>query len=135
MRPRHEAVTNAAESNVGCARRMLLARRVIAGRASVRGALDKEIIRRIIRRNINKIKYCYQKELDANKDLNGRVVVQFTISPTGAVVVSKVQSSTLGNRSVETCIAAAVRRFLFPKPKGGGIVIVAYPFVLRTAGS
>ena len=108
--------------------------RVVAGRAEVRGSLDKEIIRRIIRRHINEVKYCYSVELQANPNLYGRVVVQFTIAATGQVVVSKVQSSTLNNGKVESCIAQAVRRWLFPKPKGGGIVIVSYPFVLKSAG-
>ena len=108
--------------------------RVVAGRAEVRGSLDKEIIRRIIRRHINEVKYCYQVELQGNPNLYGRVVVQFTIAATGQVVVSRVQTSTLNNSKVESCIAQAVRRWLFPKPKGGGIVIVSYPFVLKSAG-
>ncbi|MCK5800343.1 MAG: AgmX/PglI C-terminal domain-containing protein [Deltaproteobacteria bacterium] len=108
--------------------------RVIAGRAQVRGALDKEIIRRIIRRHINEVKYCYQKELQGNAKLGGRVIIQFMITATGQVGTSKVQQSTVKNRKVEVCIAQAVRRWLFPKPKGGGIVIVSYPFVLRSAG-
>jgi hypothetical protein len=41
----------------------------------------------------------------------------------------------VGNASVDGCIARAVQRMLFPKPKGGGIVIVSYPFVLRTPGT
>lgn len=108
--------------------------RVLAGRAEVRGALDKEIIRRIIRRHINEIKYCYSKELQSDESLSGRVIVGFTIAGTGQVVVSKVESSTVGNRVVEQCIVRAVRRWLFPKPKGGGIVHVTYPFVLTAAG-
>ena len=108
--------------------------KVLFGRAQVRGALDKEIIRRIIRRHIREVKFCYQKELQANESLGGRVVIQFTIAATGQVLVSKVQNSTIGNSKVEQCIAQAVRRWLFPKPKGGGIVIVSYPFVLRSAG-
>lgn len=108
--------------------------RVIAGRATVRGALDKEIIRRIIRRHINEVKFCYQRELQGNAKLGGRVIVQFMITSTGQVGTSKVQGSTVGNQKVEMCIAQAVRRWLFPKPKGGGIVIVSYPFVLRSAG-
>ncbi|MCA9670609.1 MAG: AgmX/PglI C-terminal domain-containing protein [Myxococcales bacterium] len=108
--------------------------RVLAGRAEVRGSLDKEIIRRIIRRHINEVKYCYAKELQSNAKLGGRVIIQFTIAATGQVVASVVQSSTVKNRKVESCIARAVRRWLFPKPKGGGIVIVSYPFVLRSAG-
>ncbi len=107
---------------------------VIAGRAEVRGSLDKEIIRRIIRRHINEVKYCYQKELQANPDLYGRIIIQFTIAATGQVMASVVQKSTMKNKKVEGCIAQAVRRWLFPKPKGGGIVIVSYPFVLRAAG-
>ena len=109
--------------------------RVLAGQAQVRGSLDKEIIRRIIRRHLNQIRYCYQSQLQADENLGGRIVVQFTIAPTGQVVVSKIQSSTVKNKNVESCIAQTVRRMLFPKPKGGGIVIVSYPFVLRSAGS
>lgn len=106
---------------------------VVPGTAEVRGSLDKELIRRIIRRHLNEVKFCYEKELTRNPNLQGRVMVQFTISPTGSVVASIVQSSTMGNPIVEQCIAAAVRRWEFPKPQGG-IVVVTYPFVLKSAG-
>lgn len=108
---------------------------VVPGTAQVRGALDKEIIRRIIRRHINEVKFCYEKELAKKPDLYGRVMIQFTISGNGQVVSSAVQNSTMNNVSVEQCIASAVRRWEFPKPQGGGVVIVSYPFVLKSAGS
>jgi len=108
--------------------------RVVAGKATVRGSLDKEIIRRIIRRHIREVKHCYSKRLQVNDSLGGRVVIGFTISGTGKVIVSKVKSSTVGDKAVSSCIASAVRRWTFPKPKGGGIVQVSYPFVLRAAG-
>jgi TonB family protein len=107
---------------------------VIPGQANVRGSLDKEIIRRIIRRHINEVKYCYEQELLKKPDLGGRVVVQFTISASGQVVASVLQNSTMGNARVENCTVQAVRRWEFPKPLGGGIVIVSYPFVLTPAG-
>ncbi|MCS6915685.1 MAG: TonB family protein [Myxococcota bacterium] len=106
---------------------------VVPGTAEVRGSLDKELIRRIIRRHINEVKFCYEKELTRNPNLQGRVMIQFTIANTGAVISSIVQSSTMGSPPVEQCIAAAVRRWEFPKPQGG-IVIVTYPFVLKAAG-
>jgi hypothetical protein len=34
----------------------------------------------------------------------------------------------MGNLRVENCVVQAVRRWEFPKPLGGGIVIVSYPF-------
>ncbi len=105
---------------------------VVPGTAEVKGSLDKELIRRIIRRHINEVKFCYEKELTKNTALQGRVMVQFTIAATGGVISSIVQSSTMGNPNVEQCIAGAVRRWEFPKPQGG-IVVVSYPFVLKAA--
>ena len=49
-------------------------------------------------------------------------------------MASVLQNSTMGNARVENCIVQAVRRWEFPKPLGGGIVIVSYPFVFTPAG-
>jgi TonB family protein len=62
------------------------------------------------------------------------VAVTFTIAATGQVVTSVVQNSTMGNVRVEGCVVQAVRRWEFPKPLGGGIVIVTYPFNFTPAG-
>ena len=80
------------------------------------------------------MKFCYERELVKSPNLMGRVMVQFTISAQGSVLDSHVQSSTMNNVPAEQCIAAAVRRWEFPKPQGGGIVVVTYPFVLKSAG-
>ena len=109
---------------------------VIPGAATVRGSLDKEIIRRVIRRHINEVRFCYEQELGTNPELAGRVAIEFVISTEGSVTKSIVSSSTLGNLRVETCIAEAARRWQFPAVKDGGLVIVTYPFNLvpRPAG-
>ena len=44
---------------------------VVPGTAEVRGSLDKELIRRIIRRHINEVKFCYERELTRNADAAG----------------------------------------------------------------
>ena len=103
---------------------------VVPGAPEVRGALDKELIRRIVRRHLTEVKFCYEKERTRNPALQGRITLQFTIAPTGAVATSIVQSTTLGNPSVEQCFAGAIRRWEFPKPQGG-VVVVTYPFVLK----
>ena len=104
--------------------------RVIPGQATVRGSLDKHIIKRVIRLHINEVRFCYEQELGTHPELAGKVAVQFVISDDGKVTTSFVSSTTLGNLRVETCIAQAVRRWAFPAVKGGGLVIVNYPFVL-----
>jgi TonB family protein len=107
---------------------------ILVGDSIVRGSLDKEIIRRIVRRHLNEVKYCYEQELPRNAKLAGRVVVQFTIANTGRVLASVLQSSTMGNVRVESCVVNAVRRWEFPEPSGGGLVMVSYPFQLSPAG-
>jgi TonB family protein len=105
-----------------------------SGNADVRGSLSKEVIRRVIQRHINEVRFCYEQELNSRPDLSGRVQVKFIISPSGAVQAANVENSSLGAARAEQCIAQAVRRWTFPAPDGGGIVIVSYPFVLEAAG-
>jgi TonB family protein len=106
--------------------------RIRSGAAMVKGSLSKEVIRRIVHRHINEIKFCYERQLAKRPDLSGRVAIKFIISGTGAVQMAAVASSTLGDPVVENCIAQAVRRWTFPQPEGGGIVIVTYPFQLTS---
>jgi TonB family protein len=106
----------------------------LPGIPQVRGALDREIVRRVIRSHINEVKFCYEQEMTTRSELGGRIMVQFTIAPGGQVLTSVLQSSTMGNARVENCTVQAVRRWEFPKPQGGGLVMVSYPFVLTPAG-
>jgi hypothetical protein len=103
---------------------------IIPGQATVRGALDREIIRRVVRMHMNEVRYCYETELARRPGLAGRVAVQFVIGATGEALSSVLQSSTLGNARVENCIVQAFRRWTFPKPPAGGIVIASYPINL-----
>jgi len=108
---------------------------VVQGVASVRGSLDKEIVRRIVRLHMNEVKFCYDQELARSPALAGRISVQFSISPAGQVITSVMQSTSMDNARVENCVVNAVRRWEFPKPTGGGLVIVLYPFSFTSAGA
>jgi TonB family protein len=92
------------------------------------GSLDKDIIRRIVHLHMNEVKYCYDQELVKKASLEGRVSIQFVISPQGQVISSVLQSTTMNNLHVEKCVVDAVKRWPFPAPTGGGIAIVSYPF-------
>jgi TonB family protein len=98
------------------------------------GSLDKEIIRRVIKENLSQIRYCYERELAKSPGLYGKVQVKFIIAATGLVSNSQVDESTMKNANVEQCIVQKVRGWRFPKPKGGGIVIVTYPFIFKQSG-
>ena len=107
--------------------KLLVEPRVIIG-----GSLDKVDIRRHIQRQRARLKFCYERELNAHPDLQGKVVVKFVISPTGAV--SKIEASGLGFKKVEDCVAGVIRSIEFPTPSGAGIVEVTYPIVFISSG-
>lgn len=93
------------------------------------GSLDRSLIDEVIKRNMNRIRYCYQRELAKNASLAGKISMKFTIAGDGSVSSSSVKSSSMGNASVESCLQKTFMQLDFPKPRGGGIVIVSYPFM------
>jgi hypothetical protein len=100
------------------------------GQPAVMGDLDKAIIRRYIKRNIQRITYCYERELLANPTLAGTVTTQFTIMPTGRV--SNVTASGVST-AVARCVAGVLESIELPRPQGGGLVRVSYPFTFVPA--
>jgi hypothetical protein len=98
------------------------------GNATATGDLDKNIIRRYIRRKIQRVKRCYESQLLEDPDLAGTVVVQFTIDANGTVVGASAGGL---HEKVNTCVAGVIESIQFPKPKGGGVVSVRYPFLFK----
>jgi TonB family protein len=97
--------------------------------AIVLGSLDRAEIDEVIKRNMNQIRYCYQRVLQTQPELSGKLTVKFTIATDGTVSSASSKASTLGAPAVESCIVDRFRRMKFPAPKGGGIVLVSYPFL------
>ena len=105
---------------------------VAIGDASATGDLDKNIIRRYIRRKLPQVRYCYEKRLLVKPKLAGRVDTQFVIDAAGNVTSASAKGM---DPEVASCITAAIKSIQFPKPKGGGVVKVTYPFNFQLAGS
>jgi TonB family protein len=101
----------------------------------VTGALDRETVRKVVRRHRREIKYCYEKQLQRNPSLAGEVNVEFTISGNGEVIAAFVTESNLGSAAVEQCMQRKIRNWVFPNPKRGKVVKVSYPFNFSSGGS
>lgn len=103
------------------------------------GALSPEVIRRVVRRHINEIRLCFEQALATAPELAGRIETRWVIAPSGSVSDAAIVSSALASpaatdggppaRAVEACVLAAIPRWTFPAPEGGGAVNVTYPFV------
>jgi len=95
------------------------------------GELDEKTVQQYIRRFLSGIKWCYQDRLQSNRKLGGKVTLAFTILPNGSVLDPRTVNSSLGDATLEQCIATKMARWRFPSPKDGGVVEVAYPLILK----
>lgn len=105
----------------------------IQGAPIILGALDRSLVETVIRRNVNKIRYCYERELQKHPNLQGKVVMRFAIAPDGSVSTASVKESSLGSEAVEQCMKKQLLRMTFPQPEGAGTVIITYPFLFKAA--
>jgi hypothetical protein len=97
------------------------------------GALDKDIIRRIVKEHEAHVRYCYEKSLQTRPGLEGKVTVRWVIAANGHVQVASADESTLHDVDAERCLTQKVRTWVFPAPRGGGVVVVNYPFVFKAS--
>lgn len=95
---------------------------------SFSGTIDREAIRRVIQANLRVIKTCYERQLNRNPDLFGKVVIAWEIGEQGRVVSARIGRDELGNRAVGDCIVAKLKGWRFPEPPANQQVEVAYPF-------
>ncbi len=73
---------------------------------------------------------CHQRAKIDNSDIRGKLTLKISISTSGQVTATSVDSSTLHSSALEDCIASAVRTWTFP-PAAGGTATISHVFVLR----
>jgi hypothetical protein len=94
------------------------------------GDVATPIIRRYIKRNLEKIQYCYDQRLLGDKALAGDITVSFFIAADGSVTAA---SATGFDDGIGTCVASVIKAIEFPRlPHDSGGVQVTYPFTFRT---
>ena len=99
--------------------------RVEIGEASIVGPLDKEIIRRYVRRQLGSLKLCYARKLAIEPGLEGSVVATFQIAAEGFVLEARARGV---HPDLAACVSTVLERVMFPGPRDGGLVQVSYPF-------
>jgi hypothetical protein len=75
------------------------------------GGRDPNLVASVVFGHSAAIQYCYERELQRNPELKGKVSVRFTILPDGNVSNPAVISSTLDNERVERCILSRISRW------------------------
>lgn len=94
------------------------------------GGLSKEQILKVVLSHAAAIQFCYEKELQRFPHLQGKVMVAWKVDLDGHVQSVKIDSSSLGNPSAESCMTRQVKMWLFPKPNGV-VADVHFPFLFK----
>jgi hypothetical protein len=96
------------------------------------GSVDREALARYVRQRLKAMQSCYERELKRNPSLKGKILVRFSILPSGRSGGIEFEQNTLGDDNVTECIRSVIRGWIFPfKPPDA--VSVAYPFVFSPA--
>jgi hypothetical protein len=96
----------------------------------VLGCMERSAVDEVVRRHLAPIRYCYQRRLQQQPELAGKIVTRFTISADGSVASAAVKTSTLGDDAVDACVAGRFAKMTFPAlPPGCQTVVVSYPFL------
>jgi len=96
---------------------------VTLGKHTVTGKLPADVVRRIVRAQVNQVRYCYEKLLTARPDAAGVLTLELVITPNGDVAEAKANGVT---PDLESCVTRRAMTWKFPKPTSG-IVKVSYP--------
>lgn len=96
------------------------------------GVVDRDAVAKVIAEHLQEVQRCYEAAMLLEGASGGRLAVEWTITPAGTVSQAKVASTTLKQASVPQCVLTALRRWAFPKAKGGNVVI-SYPFVFQSS--
>ncbi len=84
------------------------------------GKLDAGSISRVVRRGSSAIQRCYERELKKNPSAGGKLIITVTIGRAGRVTNVVANDTGIGG-SMSGCAKLAVKRWRFPRPKGGDV--------------
>lgn len=103
-------------------------------RIKKKGHLTKEEIARVVKLHLREIQYCYEKNLLRNNKLKGKLIMEWTIVASGKVSLVKTRFNSMHSSKVARCVSKNIKEWLFPLPRGGGLVEVEYPFLFEQVG-
>lgn len=98
------------------------------GTPVILGSLGPELLLPVVEEHADQLAYCFERALAAAPGLRGKVTMKWVVNGEGKVTMAHVAETELKNANVEQCLTAKIRTWVFPRPKGGGIVIANCPF-------
>ena len=99
--------------------------RVRIGSARTKGNLDSSIVTRVVRKNIEQLKYCYESAAAKPPGHAGEMTLEFAIGSSGRPR-EVASSDTKLDRSLTECVTRRASRWRFPAPPGGSSEVLVW---------
>ena len=91
---------------------------------TVTGKLPIEVVQRIVRAKLSRLRVCYEQGLKKSHDLAGTVFFDFVVDTTGALKSSKLAAGgTLTDPTVTSCVVGVIATLSFPEPDAGTVSV------------
>ncbi|MBT5875016.1 MAG: AgmX/PglI C-terminal domain-containing protein [Candidatus Latescibacteria bacterium] len=85
-------------------------------------------LQKVMRQNLGPVRFCYQRELKLNPNLQGSLQLRLTIAPNGRVTKIDMVQDTVGSRNLARCVQGRIRSWRFEPATGTSIVPITLPF-------
>ena len=87
------------------------------------GKIDSKVVNVYINNHFGQVKACYERRLKVDSFLEGKLDLNIGISTSGKVSTVTVNSDTVRDAQMLSCVKTVIRGWEFPKPEGGRVVI------------
>lgn len=87
------------------------------------GEIDPAGVRRVFNARHGELQACYERALKSDPALQGKVTLTVRIGEGGAPKMTRARSSQLKSKSVLDCMERASKKWLFPEPQGGTVLV------------
>ena len=94
---------------------------VIEVKTIVSGSLERDVVRRYLKRDSAALLYCYEKELLLDPSLEGEMTLQFEINTEGLVSSSSVKKGSF-SKVVSACVSKRIEELKFSRAEAASQV-------------
>ena len=100
----------------------------------VMGGLSREEILRVVEAHQSEVLLCYQRAIQIEPGLSGKLEMFWQIIEGGRVQGARVQKNTTGSKALSDCVSDRLRTWKFPSPANGSVVDVTWPWAMKPTG-
>lgn len=98
--------------------------------AKIDDPIDTKKLKRTLKKRGTAFRACYDKALERNERLKGKVKMSFDVNERGRVTRANVIKSSAQDANLHNCLTKSFKRLRFPKPEDGAVE-VSYTMVFQ----